>query len=473
MTSAKHILKSALAGVVLISIIGTSCKKFLDVGAPKTELVSELVFNDEQTAINAVTSIYGDMMGSSTFVSDYSSSYLGMAADELVSVSSPLNVYFTNTLASDKDDFWKSGYKYIYQANIVREGTERSSLLDSTKRQMIGELLFVRAFCHFYMVNLFGDIPYMTSTDYRVTNVAPREPVAAVYAKILKDLLDARDLVREYYVEATNKPTTERIRPNKAVVTAMLARVYLYMGNWAKAEEEATTLINNPLYNLPTLMSSVFLRTSTEAIFQLQPSSLTYNNGYSGPNFIIDARPNSFRPVLSDQLWNAFEPGDKRQTEWLGTFNNFGTITHFAWKYKIAQVPAPAQSEFHMVLRLAEQYLIRAEARANLNNFAGAAQDLNKLRLRARATPTDLPDYPETLDKAQCLAKVELERQRELFTEMGHRWLDLKRTGRADAVMAPVKGTKWQTTDQLFPLPKLQLELNPNMTGKQNPGYTL
>jgi starch-binding outer membrane protein, SusD/RagB family len=470
MTSAKHILRNVLAGVVLISVAGTSCKKFLDIGAPKTELVSELVFNDETTAINAITSIYGDMMASNNFFSDASN--LGYAADELVSVSTPVNIYYLNTLDGGSPDvIWKTGYKYIYQANAVREGVERSSLPDSTKKQMIGETFFIRAFAHFYMVNLFGDVPYITTTDFRVTNLVVREPVAQVYDKILKDLLAARDLVRVYYMDGSNKQYSERIRPNKAVLTAMIARVYLYMGNWAKAEEEATSLITNPLYSLPTVLTSVFLKNSVETIWQLQPSSPTYTNGYIANGYVLDASFGSFKPLLSPQVLNAFEPGDKRRTDWVGSYTTPQNVTNrFAWKYKVNIVSQP-QTEYYMVFRLAEQYLIRAEARAQQNNFGGCADDLNKLRARARLTPADLPDHPATLNQAQCLAAVAHERQTELFTEWGHRWLDLKRTGKVDEVMAPIKTDKWQTTDQLFPIPQLQLQLNPNMTGHQNPGY--
>lgn len=476
MKSTTYISKGALAVILFISVAGVSCKKFLNVGAPKTELVSELVFGDEVTAANAMVSIYGDMMNSNNFISDYGSQYLGYASDELKSIASPISPYYTNSLTTVNDDFWSAGYKYIYQANAVREGVERSSLPDSTKNQLTGETIFIRAFCHFYLVNLFGDIPYINSTDYRVNNLAVREPVSQVYDKILKDLLQARDLVRNYYMDGSNKEylygTPEKVRPNKAVVTAMIARVYLYMGNWAKAEEEATSLINNPRYSLPATLTDVFLKNSPETIWQLQPSNPAYLNGYSGYNYILNGSYGT-RPILMDALWNAPEPGDKRKSVWMGTYSSFMGSQHFSYKYRIASAYSPA-TEYYMVFRLGEQYLIRAEARANQNNVAGAADDLNILRARARETPADLPPYPATLNQGDCLIAVAHERQVELFTEWGHRWLDLKRTGKADQVLGPLKGsTFWQTTDQLFPIPQAQLDLNPNMSGHQNPGYNL
>ncbi|MDB5011621.1 MAG: RagB/SusD family nutrient uptake outer membrane protein [Mucilaginibacter sp.] len=468
----KYSYKIQLSLILLIILGCVSCKKLIDVGPPKTEVVSELVYGDEVTAINALVSIYGDMMSNNNFVSDYCSSYLGYTADELVANSTSVFAYNNNALTLANDDFWSKGYSFIYEANAVKEGTEKSTKLsDSTKRQIIGESLFIRAFCHFYMVNLFGDVPYIDTTDYRVTNIAVREPVSQVYDKILKDLLTARGLVKSSYVMGNNgaypsNSSIERVRPNKAVVSALIARTYLYMGNWAQAETEASALISNPAYSLLANLDQVFLKNSTETIWQLMPSNPTYLNGYSGYNYILNGSYGA-RPYLTDVLWNAVSPGDKRKTIWMGTYSGL----HFAYKYKVSQANMPA-TEYYMVFRLAEQYLIRAEARAHQNNIAGAVSDLNALLVRARVTPANLPNYSSSLTQAQCLDAIAHERQVELFTEWGHRWLDLKRTGTADAVLKAFKGTtKWQVTDQLFPLPQSQITLNPNMSNQQNPGY--
>jgi hypothetical protein len=119
-----------------------------------------------------------------------------------------------------------------------------------------------------------------------------------------------------------------------------------------------------------------------------------------------------------------------------------------------------------MILRLAEQYLIRAEARAQQNNIDGAKTDLNAVRNRAGLLNTTAND------KTEMMAAVLHERQVELFTELGHRWFDLKRTKAVDLVMnsvTPIKGGTWQTTDQLYPIPVA--DIIRNSTLKQNPGY--
>jgi hypothetical protein len=115
------------------------------------------------------------------------------------------------------------------------------------------------------------------------------------------------------------------------------------------------------------------------------------------------------------------------------------------------------------VFRLGEQYLIRAEARAQRNDLQGALADLNAIRNRAGLASVN------NGTKDVILEAIRKERFTELFTEWGDRWLELKRAGIADAILLPLKGSGWQTTDQLYPLPQSELDINVFLT--QNPGY--
>ena len=119
-----------------------------------------------------------------------------------------------------------------------------------------------------------------------------------------------------------------------------------------------------------------------------------------------------------------------------------------------------------MVLRLAEQFLIRSEARTELNDLPGAKEDLDQIRTRAGLDPIS-EIFPE-LSKAQLLKEIAQERRRELFSEWGHRWLDLKRTERASTVLGNSNPT-WEDTDVLYPIPAQERMKNPNLS--QNPGY--
>jgi hypothetical protein len=115
---------------------------------------------------------------------------------------------------------------------------------------------------------------------------------------------------------------------------------------------------------------------------------------------------------------------------------------------------------------LAEQILIRAEARARLDNLGGAIADVDNVRKRA-GLPL-IADTNAAITKDELLAVIAHEKQIELFSEWGHRWLDLKRTGRADALF---NGYSGYTPDyKLYPVPKNEFDRNPFL-GRQNDGY--
>ncbi len=457
-----NILYTLFMAVLLLCTI-SSCKKFVQVSPPQNQVVAAVIFDDAGTATNAVLSIYGSFLTSAA--SSNANLYLSQSADELIGYANPPQInYYTNSLtATGNDDFWTSYYKVISRANAVLAGVETSpALTPALKQQLTGESVFVRAFFHFYLLNLFGDIPYISSNAYQDASNVSRMPVAQVYPLIIADLQQAKSLLTDSFPDANNQSGTERVRPNRGAAHAMLARVYLYTQDWKDAVLEADSVIaNTGNYNLVTDLTQVFHMNSRETIWALQPSSPTNTNGFDGYQFILSQAPTLVRPVsISDQLYNAFEPNDLRKANWTGTFQTW----HYPYKYRVSALQQPV-SEYEMVLRLAEMYLIRAEASAQLNDLATATSDLNTIRARA-----GLPATTATT-QANLLTAILHERQVELFTEWGHRWLDLKRTGAADAVLAPVKGSNWQTTDQLLPIPQNQLNLDPAMAGEQNPGY--
>jgi len=134
----------------------------------------------------------------------------------------------------------------------------------------------------------------------------------------------------------------------------------------------------------------------------------------------------------------------------------------FAHKYK-AIFSVTESLEYSILFRLAEQYLIRAEARAQLGNSIGSQNDLNLIRSRA-----GLPDISVNT-REELLIAILHERFVEFFTEQGHRWFDLKRMDKAKEVLSPLKNN-WKDTDILLPLPEMELELNPSLK-PQNSGY--
>jgi hypothetical protein len=115
------------------------------------------------------------------------------------------------------------------------------------------------------------------------------------------------------------------------------------------------------------------------------------------------------------------------------------------------------------VLRLSEQFLIRAEARVRLDKLAEGSADLSVIRQRAGLSALSGLTKPALLDS------IQLERKFELMFENGDRWINLKRLNTANMILAPLKGTNWNTNDQLYPIPQTERLRNPNLS--QNPGY--
>jgi hypothetical protein len=171
--------------------------------------------------------------------------------------------------------------------------------------------------------------------------------------------------------------------------------------------------------------------------------------------------------VLQNDLLDAFKANDERKNAWTKTGTINSQAYTYPFKYKTALgVPGAAKTEYNMVLRLAEQYLIRAEARAAEGKITGtnsAESDLNIIRNRAGLGSLTLVT---ATDAAQA---IEQENRIEFFTEWGHRWLDLKRWGIANAVLTINKGASWQATDVLYPIPEEEILTNTSLT--QNPGY--
>jgi hypothetical protein len=153
---------------------------------------------------------------------------------------------------------------------------------------------------------------------------------------------------------------------------------------------------------------------------------------------------------------NLFAADDARRTAWIGT----SAGQAFPYKYKVR---SGIGNEYDVVLRISEQYLIRAEARVYLDNLDGAAEDVNKIRKRAKAKDIQMTS------KEESLVLIANERRMEYFAEWCHRWFDLKRTNLAGKVIGALKPGLWQDTDALYPIPSRERKMNANLT--QNEGY--
>lgn len=461
---------------LLIIFFFINCKKLVEVDSPNTSITGTSVFDSDETSTAVLTAMYAKLSSTSNYNTKgftTISLFSGLSSDELTLydgvTSISYNAYYTNMLSIDNGgfDYWNIIYPYIFTCNSAIKGLNESESLNSlVKQQLMGEAKFMRAFFYFYLVNFYGDVPLALSEDYKINSVLTRAPKAQVYQQIISDLKDAQTLLANKYVSSDVKSsTTERVRPNKWAATALLARVYLYTGEWANAEDQTTAVINNTALYILNTLDNAFLKNNTEAIWQLQPVNIGWNTE-DARIFILDEAQADNKPVyLSRSLLNAFEINDNRRTNWVKD-TIIGTVTYsYPYKYKSAKQDDPV-IEYLMMLRLGEQYLIRAEARAQQNNISGAQSDLNKIRVRA-----GLPNTSSS-DKSSLLAALLHERQVELFTEFGNRWLDIKRTNVIDVIMnisSPLKGGSWEQYKQWYPIPLTEILRNPNLV--QNVGY--
>jgi hypothetical protein len=481
----KHYKATSLnifACLIALILMCAGCKKLVEVDGPYTSINKDNLYSNDATAIGIMSSVYAGISTKSIFAGGLASIsvFSGLSADEFAPFSgitdATLIGYYKNSLTNSTagvTDSWSNIYPIIYVTNTIIEGLNSStSLTLKVKQQLLGEALFVRAFCYFYLVNLYGDVPLSLTTDYVVNADLSRSEKEQVWKQIISDLKNAKDLLSSEYPDKTLiATTTERVRPTKWAAMALLARVYLFTNNYIDAEQESSTVINNnSLFATVMDLNQVFKNSSTEAIWQLQPVNSGWNTEDARWFIIPLTGPNSSYPIiLSSFVLNSFENGDQRKVNWINNVKVGTNTYYYPYKYKNATLGDPV-TEYASVLRLSEQYLIRAEAKAQQNNITGnegALIDLNKIRNRA-----GLLDYSGPMDKNSVLNAILHERQVELFSEWGHRWLDLKRTGKVDAVMndvTPLKGGSWNHNWQLYPIPLNELEVSPKV--KQNPGY--
>jgi hypothetical protein len=469
-----------LAVSILMIFSLASCKKFIEVETPNTSFNGGNIYTTDATAIAAVTTMYtrlGEAGGTLVGTAIYSVTYhAGLSADELDLFGGNadlIGLYSNDLSVTTAPLFWNRFYEQIYRANAAIEGIDAStSLSPEVKKQLLGEAKFMRAFCYFYLVNLYGDVPLVTTTNYKQSSLMSRTQSLQVWQQIIADLVEAKDYLNPNYVEAdvvTTKPNTERVRPNKWAATSLLARAYLFTSDWKNAEDEATTIINNKTMYDTVSLNNVFLKSPTvnkEAIWQIQGVTTGWNTNDARVFILPATGPNSTNPVyLNKRLVSSFEAGDKRRTNWIKGIKVGTDSFYYAYKYKSATLNSPV-SEYNTPFRVAEQYLIRSEARTQQGNISGAQMDLNVIRKRAGLSNT------LALTKDDMLAAILRERRSEFFCEWGHRWLDIKRANKADIIMnteTPLKRGTWQSTDKLYPISLNELTSNPNLT--QTTGY--
>jgi starch-binding outer membrane protein, SusD/RagB family len=436
--------------LISFSITFIGCNKFLDV-QPKASISGENIIIDETSANAALNGVYSALR---TYYSVDFQSIAYLSGDNIQWTGSQSQVQeFINHQVNAENatitSTWKGIYVAINRANQVIRNVEELGndvIAESVRNRIAGEAHFIRALAYFDLVRTWGGVPLITQPTLEATNNTgiPRSTSEETYAQVLADLELAEQLLPE---------TTNRFQATRKTVWALKARYYLYNKNWQEAENYATRLINDHAnYELLTPYHAFFadgITGTRESVFELfyNANELNPHRGQWQPQQNGGTRQwapnNTFVNLVNDSAIggsrNALVAKDN-QNRWYGNLY-----------YR-----SPATDPTY-VIRIAELYLIRAEARAALGLLEGGQADLNAVRNRAGIVNVS------TASVTDLLLAIENERRLEFGLE-AHRWFDLVRTNRAAVVLNITDPNKF-----LMPLPAEQLLVDGAL--KQNPGY--
>lgn len=447
--------QSFLYMLLIIVVFLFSCEKMIETGASRTQLTADKAFADEQTTLAVLVTIYSTINSS---VASNITPFMGLYSDELVTNSSNTGtIEFYNSHLSvgntPNHNIWRSLYNVIYQCNSLLEALEINQTIPAAvKQQFKGEVLFLRSFAYSFLVQLYDDVPLLLVTDVRITSVSARTAKSTIYTQLIADLELSKQLLKPGYVSA------ERVRANRWAAEALLARLYIQQGIWEQAENSCTAIISSGEYLLSTSLANVFIKNNPESILQCW----TQNGFTQTGTVLIPSGTNVPTYQVSSSLLNRFEAGDQRKSSWVRSIVNNGSTYYHVYKYKHRVSTSGTNSEYLMIFRLGEIYLLRAEARAKQSKYSEALADVNLIRQRAGLASVNV------LQPNAVYAAIAQEQFIELFTEWGNRFFDLKRKAQTDAVFQPLK-PNWDNRRTALPIPQYELLNNSSLT--QNPGY--
>lgn len=396
---------------------------------------------------------------------------------------------YTATNGHIKAD-WNGHYKIIFDANELINTAEASQDATEGTKVNIAEAKLIRAFSYFELRRDFGEVPVNLKTiDNPQDEIAPKNTIAEVDAQIIKDLTDAAAALPAQW------PSAYLGRGTKGFANALLAKLYLYQGNWAKAQEKAMEVINSGVYALSPSYDFEFTmagNNSRESIFEIQktynyPTKYTNNfyesqgvrgtgiwdlgwgfnvpstdlidayqvgdlrkkttilesgkpDIYNTPGFVLPDGPNDPKPVLAQQYWNgkAYTYPSERE-KYAQTKNHWENIK---------------------IMRYADVLLIAAEAANELGQTATAATYVNMIRNRAGLANTT------ALNQVDMRNAIKHERRIEFALEF-ERFYDLVRWGDAPILLSS-KG--YVEKNRYFPIPQDAIDKSQGVL-KQNPNY--
>ena len=435
---------------VLIVSSFASCKKFLD-NKPTGQISEDIALTSKDRIQRALTGAYSRLQVQEYYGAEWPNA-VWLSDDNVTSFGSgTTDLQFDGhaILASSNtiEITWKAMYQAINAANNVISAVavvEDPSMSEDDRNSLEGQALFIRALVYFDLARTFGGVPLVLTPTRGLTDESfpAKNTVEEVYSQVINDLTEA---------EAKLPDVVDRNIAHKKAAEALHARVALYQSDWETAEAYATLVISSPDFSLVQPFETIITeKNNSESIFELA-YNITDGNALSG--YFYPAEMGGFYRVgPTDDLVALLQDPSIAGNRSVLLGESGGAP--YGNRYRAAN--GATNDDDYAVLRLAEMYLIRAEARANLDNIVDGVNDLNEVRNRA-----ELGDTPANT-KETLLQAIEDERRIEFAFEP-HRWFDLIRTGRAGDVLGVRDVNKY-----VFPLPASEVLTNTNLIQNQN-----
>ena len=484
--------------IILLAFSLTSClNDFLDV-EPVSDLASETFWQTEADAETGLNAAYAQVAKNYNTNDGFLYWFEIRAADTWHTQSQSIELMDANTNklhAGMNATSWNGFYKAIGRINYALHYIglmDDSKISVEAKNHHLAEASFLRAKMYFDMIRIWGDVPLVTepTLDPDITKMyVSRTPKDEVMAQILDDI--------DFAIKNVNPTKTDPYKFTIGAAYALKTHVSMWNKDYQTAFNATSELIKLNRYSLQEIdnWSNIFIEGNTsENIW-----SIKWNYANMGNNRYIDLLgKNSSSACVNKQFitdWEENSPEDKRL--WL-TFDTTAVSTwetHLLennifrfgpWKSYGVGKPDYAEGRSEKpfaIYRLADIFLLRAEAANQLGNTAEALKYLNLIRVRADLTAFTENDITNASDPKKMLAELIFsDRQKELISE-GHQWFDLVRTGRVKEVMNDVFENYYKvwgrTTynlfsddecELLFPVnDQVMLESNGNIV--QNPCY--
>jgi starch-binding outer membrane protein, SusD/RagB family len=456
--------------LLVLGLLAAGCKKQLDI--VPTGTINEInAFQTVADLEQGVRGVYSAWDGANTmYINAILSDEVKLSNENLGEGQFEFKYQFTSSSGAQSAGY-QTYYAMINRANRVLEAlpkiTASDAGEDNRKSLVRAELLALRAYAHFELLQRFGPAGYspsglgVTYVNYVFVNdKLGRNTVGENLAAIEADLAAAK---AGPLPNAPGNSFQTTIRLNKSVIAGMQARVALYKREWTNAINYATECINLSGKSLASKSAFplIWLDESEVEVLLKRRSATTAVGDLWQSRGIVDFEP-------ADKLKSQFHRTNDIRFKAYFKIDPGGQDTALIYKfYESARNPNEVDVK---LMRIAEMYLIRAEARAENNDLVGAATDLNTLRA-AR-----INNYTNVVftDKNVAIAEILNERYKELCFE-GFRFFDLKRRQLplnrfASDVQSPV----WQNISAgdyrfVLPIPQHEIFANPKMV--QNPGY--